>query len=104
MYPKTDRFGLPETVDEAVDLLISDLLADHIEMLSSLSERQFDRLYSLVSPFVLAEFKLWSGNDKLLNACIAQLEDTDANCDPAGLILRKTKARLNDIIGVLIIT
>jgi len=104
MYPKTERFGLPETVDEAVDLLITDLLADPIETFSSLSAQQFDRLYDLVSPFILSEFKLWSGNEKLLNSCMDAIEDTDANCDPAGLILRKTKARLNETMGVLIIT
>lgn len=104
MYPKTERYHLPETVEEAVDLLISDLLADHLETFSSLSERQFNRLYNLVSPFILTEFKLWSGNHKLLNACMAQIKDTDANCDPAGLILRKTRARLNETMGVLIIT
>ena len=104
MYPKTEKFGLPETVDEAVDLLISDLLADHIETLSSLSERQFDRLYRLVAPFILTEFKLWSGNEKLLNACMDAIQDTDANCDPAALILRRTRSRLNETVGVLIIT
>jgi len=104
MSPKTERFNLPETVEEAVDLLISDLLAAHIETFSSLSAQQFDRLYNLVSPFILSEFKLWAGNDKLLNDCMAQIKDTDANCDPAGLILRKTKARLDETMGVLIIT
>lgn len=104
MYPKTESFSLPETVDEAVDLLISDLLADHIETLSTLSERQFDRLYRLVSPFILTEFKLWSGNNQLLNSCMDAIKDTDANCDPAGLILRKTKACLDETAGVLIIT
>jgi len=104
MYPKTERFSLPETVDEAVDLLISDLLVDHIETLSTLSQRQFDRLYRTVSPFILTEFKLWSGNDKLLNSCMDAIHDADVNCDPAALILRKTRARLNEIVGVLIIT
>ena len=104
MYPWTERFSLPESVDEAVELLISDLRADHIEALSTLSERQFARLYRLVSPFILTEFKVWSGNNQLLNSCMDAIKDTDANCDPAGLILRKTKARLNETVGVLIIT
>ena len=104
MGPKTKRFHLPETVDEAVYLLISDLLADHLETFTSLSASQFDRLCNRLAPFILTEFKLWAGNDQLLNACMAQIEDTDANCDPAGLILRKTKAHLKAIVGVLIIT
>ena len=104
MHTKAHRFKLPETVKEAVDLLISDLLCDHIETFINLSNDQFNRLYDLVAPFILSEFKLWSGNIKLLNDCMAQIKATDNNCDPAGLILRKTKARLNDTLGVMIIT
>ena len=104
MYEKSKRFTLPETIDDAVDLLISDLLTDHVDTLASLTEQQFDRLYALVAPYILSEFKLWSGNDRLLSACIADLGATDTDCDPAGLILRKARKRLRETTGVLIIT
>ena len=104
MYPKDERFDLPETVEEAVDLLVSDLLADHLETFSGLNDTQFDRLYARVSPYILSEFRLWSGNDRLLNDCISQIQDLDANYDPAHLILLKTKVRLQEAVGVLIVT
>jgi len=57
-----------------------------------------------VSPYILSEFKLWSGNDRLLRACMADLEATEVNPDPAGLILRKAKERLEETTGLMIIT
>ena len=104
MYEKSKRFTLPETVDDAVDLLISDLLTDHVDTLASLTEEQFDRFYTMVSPYILSEFRLWSGNNRLLNACMRDIGETDVNCDPAGLILRKVKERLKETHGLLIIT
>ncbi len=104
MYQQNDKFHLPETVEEAVDLIVSDLLVNHADTFISLTEQQFDLLYKEASPYILSEFKLWSGNDKLLNACMDQIGETEPNDDPAGLILRRARERLEETQGLLIIT
>jgi hypothetical protein len=96
----TDR-QTPRTVEEAAQLLLSDLLIQHLQVLSQMSNSEFEALCDHVTPYLIDEFRLWQGNDALLNSCLSQ----DAEeADPARIILNKVKEILCDFHGFLVIT
>jgi hypothetical protein len=96
--------GLPQTIDQAADLLMSDLLTDHIEAMASLSEEEFESLYQGVAPYLIDEFRLWSGNNDLLAACMEACQAEGESPDPARVILKRVIERLGDTEGIIIIT
>ena len=102
MSSKKVRHRLPGNVDEAAELLISDLLLQHLQTLSQLSDDQFELLCDKISPYLLEEFKIWQGNDQLLGSCFVQV-DADSQ-DPARVILSRVKQMLQDFHGFLVIT
>lgn len=104
MYEKPNMQKLPRTVDEVADLLISDLPPQHMATLSGLSENEFVRLYDSVANYVLDEFKVWTGNDDLLESCMDQVDDANQTTDPAMIILRRVWQKLNDFPEILIVT
>lgn len=104
MFGPTNPVGLPQTIDQAADLLISDLLTDHVEAMASLSNEEFESLYQGVAPFLIDEFRLWSGNDILLAACMDACSSCGENPDPARIILKRVVERIGDTEGIIIIT
>jgi hypothetical protein len=104
MYDRELRYDIPRTVEDVVELLISDLLTNHREALTGMSENDFDTLYQAVAPYILHEFRLWTGNNELLNACLAATDADGPETDPAMIILRRVKQALREHHGVLIIT
>lgn len=91
----------PRTVEEAAQLLLSDLLIQHLQALSEMSTSEFEELCDRVTPYLIDEFRLWQGNDALLNSCLSQDAGVD---DPARVILNKVKDILCDFHGFLVIT
>ncbi len=104
MFGPPNPVGLPQTIDQAADLLISDLLTDHVEAMASLSNEEFEALYQGVAPFLIDEFKLWSGNDTLLAACMEECAICGESPDPARIILKRVVERIGDTEGIIIIT
>jgi len=104
MYEKPNLPSLPRTVDEVADLLISDLPPKEMVTLSSMDENEFLRLYNTVAQYVLDEFKIWTGNDDLLQSCLSRVSDSDDDTDPAMIILRCVWQKLNDFPEILIVT
>ena len=96
----TDR-QTPRTVEEAAQLLLSDLLIQHLQTLSEMSSSEFEVLCDHVTPYLIDEFRLWQGNDALLNSCLSQ---DSYEPDPARVILNKVKEILCDFHGFLVIT
>ena len=96
------RYKLPENVDEAAELLLSDLLMQHLHTLSNMTEEDFELLCDRVSPYLLEEFKLWQGNESLLDSCYAETDTEET--DPARIILNRVKQMLHDFHGFLVIT
>jgi hypothetical protein len=91
----------PRTVEEAAQLLLSDLLIQHLQAISQLSNSEFEELCNHVTPYLIEEFRLWQGNDALLNSCL----DHDAReDDPARIILNRVKDIICDFHGFLVIT
>ncbi len=93
---------LPKSVDEAAELLLSDLLMQHLQALSNMTEEDFECLCDRVSPYLVEEFKLWQGNEPLLDSCYTDLETIEI--DPARIILNRVKQMLHDFHGFLVIT
>lgn len=102
MINRNTRYKLPENVDEAAELLLSDLLMQHLRTLSNMTEEDFEHLCDRVSPYLAEEFKLWQGNEPLLDSCYANI-DCEEN-DPARIILNRVKQILHDFNGYLVIT
>lgn len=93
---------MPRTVDEAAELLISDLLIQHLQALSNMTEDDFDLMCQEVTPYLLDEFKLWQGNDRLLESCLNRAGDSLS--DPARIILDSVKKKLRDFNCFVVIT
>ncbi len=104
MIQKPENNRTPSTVNEAAEMLLSDLLIQHLHALSRMSEQEFELLCDHVTPYLIDEFKIWQGNDDLLASCYKQTE-TETECsDPARIILNRVKEILNNFSGFLVIT
>jgi hypothetical protein len=99
---KKERYRKPRTVNEAAELLLSDLLIQHLQSLSCMTEKEFNLLCEHVTPYLNEEFQIWQGNDDLLESCYRQSADEDD--DPAKIILTRVKQILNNFNGFLVIT
>lgn len=91
---------MPSTVEEAAEILISDLLIQHLQALSEMSDQEFDFLCERVTPYLIDEFQLWQGNDELLESCLGACDFGD----PARIILDRVKKIVKDFHGFLLIT
>ncbi len=102
MFANSEKNRKPKTVSEAAELLISDLLLQHLNTLSKMTEQEFSSLCDHVTPYLIDEFQIWQGNDDLLDSCY-QTDDTPDE-DPARIILNRVRALLNNFNGLLVIT
>jgi hypothetical protein len=102
MFNKKDQYRLPKSVDEAAELLLSDLLLQHLQTLVQMSEDDYDRLCDKLTPYLLEEFRIWQGNNDLLDSCYHH--SGDETVDPTRIILNRIKKMLQDFNGFLVIT
>ncbi|MCP4748519.1 MAG: hypothetical protein GY874_20655 [Desulfobacteraceae bacterium] len=102
MYEKSTHYRMPSNVEEAAELLISDLLMQHLLALSVMTDDQFDTLCDKVTPYLIDEFRLWQGNDSLLASCFSK--NSSKNQDPARIILEQVKKILKNFHGFVVIT
>jgi hypothetical protein len=61
----------PKTVQEAVARLISELPLKDKTTIANIGEAELVRLNSYLGRHILEKFGLWSGNEKLLESCLA---------------------------------
>jgi hypothetical protein len=104
MYNQPTPSQMPKTVDEAADRLIADLSIMDQEILSKMDDDEFDRFYDAVATCILEDFNLWTGNDRLLTSCYAAEEGKKVDDEPARIILKKVKHKLQHTAGIVIIT
>ena len=102
MFDKNTHYRIPKTVDEAAELLLSDLLLQHLQTLTQMTKDEYDQLCDQIAPYMLEEFRIWQGNDDLLNSCFNH--GIDGPEDPARIILNRVKKMLEDFHGFLVIT
>lgn len=87
-------------MDEAVDVLISDMTTQHMSALSKMGDQEFDRLCSQLGPHLQHDFLLWAGNDRLLMSCFEAVDGLTST-DPMRIIMDQLRTRtqsLNDTI------
>ena len=104
MFERSDHQKTPRTVDEAARLILSDLLSQHLQTLSDMTDHDFDMLCEQVTPYLIDEFKLWQGNNTLLNSCLAAASLNENEIDPARIILNRLRKMIRNFNGFIIIT
>lgn len=96
-YPK---YTLPVTVDEAAEVLISDLTTQQMTAMAQMDDQEFDILCDQLVPHLQHDFRLWTGNERLLSSCFESTEN-DSNTDPMRIIMNCMRSKLqmlNDVI------
>lgn len=101
MIDRFRRFRQPKTVDEAVDVLISDLTTQQMAAMADMSDVQFDLLCEQLVPHLQHDFQLWSGNEQLLIACFESVR-FNTSTDPMRIIMDRMRSRLRADNGVFI--
>jgi len=102
MFTNKERYRKPKSVNEAAEMLISDLLIQHLNALSQMTEEEFNRLCDHVTPLLIDEFQIWQGNHDLLDSCYQS--DDGEHDDPARIILNRVRNILNNFSGFKVIT
>lgn len=102
MIDRKNNYMLPHTVDQAAELLISDLLLEHLYAITMLSESDFQKLCKAVAPYIIDEFQLYTGNDALLNDCFSQ-SGFSQQTDPVTIILSSIRDKLTEIHDIYIV-
>jgi len=100
MINRVQKYQLPATVDEAAEVLISDLTTQQMTAMAELSDQVFDQLCDQLVPHLQHDFHLWSGNDRLLFNCFENVGNS-TNTDPMRIIMDCMRAKLqmlNDVI------
>jgi hypothetical protein len=96
-YPK---YALPATVDEAAEVLISDLTTQQMTTMAQMNDQEFDTLCDKLVPHLQHDFRLWTGNERLLTDCFERTGN-DTSTDPMRIIMdcmRSKLQMLNDVI------
>ena len=102
MIERFQRFKQPTTVDEAVQILISDLDPQDMSAIAQMDNEQFEVLCDRLVPHLQHDFRLWSGNDALLVACFQQVS-YNTSTDPMRIIMDRMRSWLQAHEGVVII-
>jgi len=101
MIDRFSRYRLPATVDEAVDILVSDLTTQQMAAMGDLTDQAFDRLCDALVPHLQHDFRLWTGNDRLLLACFETV-DNNSSTDPMRIIMDALRTRIQSLDDVII--
>jgi hypothetical protein len=92
---------LPETVDQAVAQLLSDItLNNEIKILTMKEEDLMDLHFSLAT-YIRNQFHLWTGNEALMESCRSASGNPDLHVDDASMVIVKAlwdKVKENDIV------
>jgi len=102
MIDRKQNYVLPRTVDQAAELLISDLLLEHLQAITMLSESDFQQLCKAVAPYIIDEFQLYTGNDALLNDCFSRATSSQQT-DPVTIILASMRSKLTQLHDIYIV-
>ena len=92
MFNRATSYDLPETMDEAANLLISDLSTQQMEMMRRMNNEAFDMLCDVLLPYIQDDFCIWSGNDRLLMSCFKG--DHSTSSDPMRIIMERVRQLL----------
>jgi len=101
MIDRFQRFNLPRTVNEAIEVLISDLTTQQMATMGQMTDTEFDRLCDQLVPYLQDDFRLWSGNIELLTDCF-EAGAPQTETDPMRIIMLRMREQLKSELGVII--
>jgi hypothetical protein len=78
---------LPQTVDDAVKILISKLSLKDKTTIANMTEKDLATLQFTLGTYIGSEFGLWSGNRKLLYSCSVIAREENLHPDYAPIII-----------------
>lgn len=78
---------VPETVDEAVNVLLLTLDKETMEIFASRTQADLKHYYNTAGALISKEFKLQEGNEKLLESCRKFVGQPDLNAKGASIII-----------------
>jgi hypothetical protein len=97
MFPKPMNTEVPLTIEEAVSMLLGDLPLLDRTRLGAMTTEELNLINKVVGLQIAKDFRLWSGNDPLLNACLEAIDENDADdADPTMVIVRAMWAKLQE--------
>ncbi len=102
MFTKPLSSDLPSTIDEAVDILLADLRLVDRTRLGAMTKDELDWINKAVGLQITRDFRLWSGNELLLHACLQAMEDAvregfgGEDADPAMAIIHALWEKLQE--------
>jgi hypothetical protein len=77
----------PETVQEAIEILISNLALKEKTTIANMSEEELIKLNANLGRYIIDKFGLWSGNEKLVESCLELADYPLHNEDDAAAII-----------------
>ena len=101
MIDRVPKFTLPQTVEDAAEVLISDLTTQQMAAMAQMDDEQFDELCHQLVPYLQHDFRLWAGNDGLLFNCFESAGD-NTSTDPMRIIMDCMRAKLQKLNDVII--
>jgi len=96
MYQPVDKHrGLPATIEDVVGLIMEDLPLRDRTLMSRMEASDLWRINDAMGDYILNEFRIWTGNHRLLKACIeASGKDEEGEFGPSMVIIRSIWERL----------
>lgn len=87
--PETEEMPdmLPTTVDEAIERLINVLSLKDRTLIANMAEIELDDLNLRLGQYIRNNFRLWTGNDALINSCKLISGEKDLHPDSASQII-----------------
>jgi hypothetical protein len=79
----------PETVQEAIETLISGLPLKEKTTIANMSEEELIKLNAGLGRYIMDKFGLWSGNEKLLESCLELADYPLHDADDAAAVIVK---------------
>ena len=77
----------PETVQEAIEILISNLALKEKTTIANMSEEELIKLNANLGRHIMDKFGLWSGNEKLVESCLDLADYPLHNEDDAAAVI-----------------
>ena len=79
----------PKTVQEAIEILVSNLPLKEKTTIANMSEEELIKLNANLGRYVMDKFGLWSGNEKLVESCLELTDYPLHNEDDAAAVIVK---------------
>lgn len=89
LYPPPEHIvpRFPKTIQEAVENLIFGLSLKEKKDIANMEEDELFRLQSILGNYIRDHFGLWSGNDRLMQACRSVSGDNDLRENDASAVI-----------------